>query len=126
MFNKDHIYGSMVYLSSAFISQPSNMKIIQQKHYGIMAYRSNQATNPVPFDINKVDQTNGYNWFRPLNMIFSIVMNKEAVMNFLSGILNDEQTMLAIGAKPLSNTEKSTMGMLATSDVEIVKQTNPG
>jgi hypothetical protein len=115
MFNKDNLPGAMVYLSSGFVQQPDNMKLIQENHYGIMAYCPTliSPTTPsiVPFDIDNMDiKDMGYNWFRPLNMIFSLDdINVDIIHKFTEFIVNDNDELNKLGAKMLTIGEKQSM-----------------
>ena len=65
VFSKNNIPGSLIYLSSGFIQE--NYDLIVSKHYGIMTY------NHIKFSIDNVG--NGYNFFRPINIIVSLENN---------------------------------------------------
>ncbi|MDR0674918.1 MAG: substrate-binding domain-containing protein [Mycoplasmataceae bacterium] len=108
IFAKNNKPGQIVYLSSGFVKQ--NLDLIKSKGYGIMAYDGSETqTNPTSFDVNFIDSHDGYNWFRPLNLMIPVTNNESFTteMNFIKTLLSDEykNKLIEIGAKYL-NTEE--------------------
>ncbi len=63
--------GSMVYLSAGFIQ--NNLKEIENSGFKVATYKGKE--------MNKETITNGYNWYRPLNLMLSIKQNKQNKQN---------------------------------------------
>lgn len=106
IFQANNIPGSMIYLSSGFVQQ--NLDLIKNKHYGIMSY------NSINFSIDNIK--NGYNFFRPLNlMIQTDAPNKEArkFIEFLMNTRNSSHQYFGkweeIGAKPIDEEDYQSM-----------------
>lgn len=64
---KDAKSGSMTYLSAGFVF--NNLKEIENKGFKIATYKD--------IKLNEMTVANGYNWFRPFNLIFSLKMIKD-------------------------------------------------
>jgi phosphate transport system substrate-binding protein len=105
MFSKSNNPGQIVYLSSGFVNQ--NLDLIKSKGYGIMAY-GDDATS---YDVNSIDTPDGYNWFRPLNVMTSVTGDDTYTteMQFIKTLLSDEykDKLASIGAKALNDDEIS-------------------
>ncbi len=80
---KDAKEGSIIYLSSGFIL--NNRKQIESAGFKIAKYNNSELTNETI--------TQGYNWYRPFNLIYSInqIKNKEKIVKMLQWILFDEK-----------------------------------
>lgn len=126
--------GSMTYLTTSFIANENNRKQIQDRGYKIAGYLPKQISGkPVPQpifisgtreDLGKIATLNGYNWYRPINVmidlnvqkakdfIYWIYTGKDADQPYvLEGNLgkNFIDTVYKRGAKPLSGQFFSTM-----------------
>lgn len=114
IFIANMIPGSIIYLSSGFVE--NNMNLIKKYHIGIFTY------NTQVYDINSVKD--GFNFYRPLNIMFSIDNNNAYdLAEFLLNINN----WTTIGAKPINLQDKESMMIdnnLRVSDVSIMKYEN--
>jgi hypothetical protein len=76
-----------------------------------MGYSNDNGTTITPYTIDQIDKEGGYNWFRPLNTIFSLLDQKsndiKNFINFINGI--DEGWWFKIGAKQTSHDERDSM-----------------
>lgn len=75
--------GSMTYLSSGFII--NNKEAIEAAGFKVAYYGD--------YELTEENITNGYQWFRPLNLMYSInqLKNNEYVINMLNWILFNDQ-----------------------------------
>ncbi|MGL5308578.1 MAG: PstS family phosphate ABC transporter substrate-binding protein [Metamycoplasmataceae bacterium] len=82
-FKNENKVGSMVYLSAGFIS--NNMNEIERSGFKVATY------NSIPAEVDKI--TNGYDWYRPLNLMISIAESKElaAIKELIDWILAPEE-----------------------------------
>lgn len=116
MFQKNNKPGSVVYLSSGFVE--SNIELIRKYRYGIFSYNGN------PYSINNL--SNGYNWCRPLNLMFSLnsyIVSQ--ISSFIDYLLNEvsKDQWNTIGGAPLTQPQKDSMGQLTEkSDFELIEQ----
>ncbi|MGL5522181.1 MAG: PstS family phosphate ABC transporter substrate-binding protein [Metamycoplasmataceae bacterium] len=88
-FVKDKGNGTITYLSSGFIL--NNKAMIEGAGFKIATYEN------VPMEIEKI--SNGYNWYRPLNLMISLTKNKEileANKQLITAILNLDGTSQVI------------------------------
>ncbi|MGL5246012.1 MAG: PstS family phosphate ABC transporter substrate-binding protein [Mycoplasmoidaceae bacterium] len=78
-FKADDKRGSMIYLSAGFII--NNKTEIENAGFKIATYSG------IPIDDNKI--TKGYDWYRPLNIMISILTAKEYIKDFAEWIISD-------------------------------------
>ncbi|WEK82832.1 MAG: substrate-binding domain-containing protein [Mycoplasma sp.] len=102
-FINDKEPGSVVYLSSGFVNQ--NIKLIEKSHVGLFQY------NTTSFDVSKIKEQNGYNFYRPLNVMLSIE-DKDAV-KFVNYLINEVSvdTWKSYGGKHISDQDKQSMSL---------------
>ncbi len=102
-FINDKEPGSVVYLSSGFVNQ--NIKLIEKSHVGLFQY------NTTSFDVSKIKEQNGYNFYRPLNVMLSIE-DKDAV-KFVNYLINEvsADTWKSYGGKHISDQDKQSMSL---------------
>lgn len=102
-FISDSRPGSVVYLSSGFVNQ--NIEIIKQKHVGIFAYGNTM------FDVSKIKETDGYNFYRPLNVMLS-TLDQDAI-KFVDFLINqvDASTWKNYGGKVITDEDKKSMSL---------------
>lgn len=127
--------GSMVYLTTSFLTSPDNIKQIKDGGYKIAQYQ-NDEYDPVAINLDNIQESlqkiatkGGYNWYRPINVM--IDMNVQKSKDFLNWIYKAEayeKTVLSLGANPLSERQFNSMlgtdGQLfspSASDIELVK-----
>lgn len=97
--------GSMIYLSAGFIL--NNLEEIKKHGFEVASYQG------TPLNYENIAQ--GYNWFRPFNLIYSIkyIKNKPEIIQMLIDILFDQNKIHTImqknGFKPLSELQISSM-----------------
>lgn len=127
-FSKTNKPGSCVYLSSGFIEQ--NKKLIEKKGYGIFAYKDVNQNKLYSYAVK--DITDGFNFFRPLNMMFSLTNLDSPTIDFVKYILNNtlvpDKTIEALGARKVDAQDIESMSIgnnLWVSDYEIMINT-PG
>lgn len=97
--------GSIVYLSSGFIL--NNKEEIEKEGFKIVKYGS--------FELTQENITNGYNWYRPFNLMFSInlIKDNKSIIDFIKWILFNEESINIIekeGFIKLSNEQIMSMG----------------
>ncbi len=99
-----NISGSMVYLSSGFIV--NNIKEITDAGFKVATYNSNNLVK------DKI--ANGYNWYRPFNLIVSLKTINNAVKEFIDWTLTSstsrDNILNSLGFNPLTNQQVSEMG----------------
>ncbi|MBP5256932.1 MAG: substrate-binding domain-containing protein [Mycoplasma sp.] len=100
VFNSNKIPGSMIYLSASFVQQ--NYNLIKSNKYGILSY------NNIEFDVNKI--ANGYNFFRPLNLLLSID-NSTEIKKLIDDILSYSLDVgfLNLGAQKINKEQYKSM-----------------
>lgn len=98
--------GSMIYLSSGFII--NNKKEIEKYGFKIAKYNGQEMI------IENI--ANGYNWFRPFNLIYSMdhVRHKPSIIQMFEDIIFDpnnkiHEIMKTNGFKPLSNIQRESL-----------------
>lgn len=111
---KDGPKGSMIYLSSGFII--NNMKAIEDAGFKVALYNGNNLT------IENI--TNGYEWYRPFNLMYSInqIKNNNNIIDMLKWILFDKKAKKIIseeGYVPLNNKQIKSMGWDETEENKI-------
>lgn len=96
--------GSMIYLSSGFIL--NNEEVIKKHGFKIAKYNG--------YDMILDNIANGYNWFRPFNLIYSMnhVRNKPEIIQMFEDIIFSEKIdkiMRDNKFKPLSDPQKNSL-----------------
>lgn len=110
--------GSMIYLSAGFIL--NNLEEIKKHGFEVASYQG------TPLNYENIAQ--GYNWFRPFNLIYSIkyIKNKPEIIQMLIDILFDQNKIHNImqknGFKPLINTQINSMFNNVDVEKEIDKK----
>lgn len=116
VFASNNIPGSMIYLSSSFVEQ--NYNLIEKNKYGILTY------NNIKYKSDRI--ANGYNFFRPLNLLLSINASNET-LKFIEDILSYSTTggFLKFGAQGINNKQYKSMckqDSLWISDGELMNE----
>lgn len=116
VFASNNIPGSMIYLSSSFVEQ--NYNLIKNNKYGILAY------NNIEYKNDKI--ANGYNFFRPLNLLLSVNASSQT-LKFIEDILLYSTTggFLKLGAQGINAEQYKSMckqGSLWISDDELINE----
>lgn len=124
--------GSMVYLTTSFLTNADNREQIKELGYKLAGYQSTDGDLPVYLqevkDLNKICVAHGYNWYRPINVmvdldvqkskdfIYWIYMNTLDKVDVLEFELSKQykETVAKLGAKPLTHDQFKSM--LATSN----------
>ena len=120
IFHRNNIPGSMVYLSSGFIK--ANEKLIKDSGYGILSYSG------VSFDASKIKTDNGYNFYRPLNIMLSI--EDEKSQSFAEYLISDQTAdkWVNLGAKQVDQQDIDSMckdGQFWVDDIDITMSRYP-
>ena len=100
IFNSNNIPGSMIYLSASFVQQ--NYDLIKSNKYGIMSY------NNIEYNVDKI--ANGYNFFRPINLLLSTdnsIEIKKLINDIVSYSLNTG--FLDLGAQKINEEQYKSM-----------------
>ncbi|MGL5591625.1 MAG: PstS family phosphate ABC transporter substrate-binding protein [Mycoplasmoidaceae bacterium] len=79
-FKAENKNGSMIYLSAGFII--NNITEIENAGFKIATYGDEKIS------INENKITNGYNWYRPLNIMFSLLTSKQYIKDFAEWIIS--------------------------------------
>lgn len=96
--------GTMVYLSAGFVL--NNIKEIERMGFKVATYGDTSQKLSVE------SITNGYNWYRPLNIMYSIKNIQEPIKNFTTWILeNPDATNIikTLGFIPLNSGQINSM-----------------
>lgn len=115
IFNKNHIVGSMIYLSSGFVEQ--NKDLIEQNNIGILEYDSH------PYKVDEIK--NNFKFYRPLNIMLTI--NDNSAKKFVEYMLdeNSKELWKTMGAQQVSSADKTSMSSgtnLWISDEKIMEE----
>lgn len=119
---------SMTYLTSSFIANENNRKQMEEKGYKLAGYQPKGKTTRIFIDgtkesLEKIDSQNGYNWYRPINImidldvqkakdfVYWIYMDTDEDMPATSFTLGENyiNTVYSKGAKPLDPREFQSM-----------------
>ena len=116
VFASNNIPGSMIYLSSSFVEQ--NYNLIEKNKYGILAYDN------IKYKSDKI--ANGYNFFRPLNLLLSINASSQT-LKFIEDILSysTARGFLKLGAQGINDRQYKSMckqDSLWISDNELMNE----
>lgn len=123
--------GSMVYLTTSFIANENNRKEMAKHGYRLAGYLPKNGDTPIFIDgtkqsLEKICSENGYNWYRPINTMIDLNLEKARdfvywiyfgthedmlLTNFTADSFSQYyiDTVYAKGAKPVSYTLFHTM-----------------
>lgn len=136
VFSQNNIPGSMVYLTTSFLSNKKNYEIIKKRGYKAVFYNDCE-TNPIDYEKFNWDDfvekiCNDYNWYRPIN-IFIDISDKKSI-DFIKWIYSSNSfydTMKKNGARPINDEEYNSMKCsnqncdifdLKSSDLELERE----
>ena len=107
-FKSHNKNGSMIYLSAGFIN--SNKSEIEGSGFKIAPYGAKNTT------IDSVYITEGYDWYRPLNMMVSLATDRPHIRLFAEWIISDnlvpKEVIKNAGYIELSPQQKETMSQV--------------
>ncbi|MCV3754241.1 PstS family phosphate ABC transporter substrate-binding protein [Ureaplasma zalophigenitalium] len=116
--DSDQIVGSMIYLSAGFVK--NNFEYLYKKGFRVASIQYNQKFIK-PFDyilvdnkifIQNINVANGYKWYRPLNILFSVSHCSLKTKNFLYWLLISQaasKVIEKVGGINLSREQKLVM-----------------
>lgn len=84
MFVDKDIPGAMTYMTASFVTNEHNQQMIKDHGYKLAYYvpkYTGSKPSPVEFSLDTVCTDNGYNWFRPIDIIINL--NDEKARDFI-------------------------------------------
>lgn len=120
--------GSMVYLTTSFLTNDDNISQIKEHGYKLAKYQYPDQ-QPIGFDLDDIKtsldslgkNTNGYNWYRPINVMIDLDVQKSKDFLYWIYFGNNTQeqpqtfaidyysTVYSLGAKPINMQQFSSM-----------------
>lgn len=92
MFEDNDLPGSMTYMTSSFVVNEHNQQMMQEHGYKLAKYvpkYDDKKPTPVEFSLNAICDDNGYNWFRPIDIIINL--NDQKAKDFIYWIYFDAE-----------------------------------
>lgn len=104
--------GSIIYLSSGFIF--NNLKEIENAGFKVATYSDKKIK------LTKETLTNGYNWYRPFNLLFSLkhVKNNKTIQNTINWILFNDKAKEIINKDYVALTEEQIKTMYTNNTIQ--------
>ncbi|MCV3734304.1 substrate-binding domain-containing protein [Ureaplasma miroungigenitalium] len=128
--DSDQIVGSMIYLSAGFVK--NNFEYLYKKGFRVASIAYNHKYVK-PFDYNVSDQqisitdinvAKGYQWYRPLNILFSVSKSSQKTKDFLYWLLINEKAQTVIektGGINLTDEQKLVMFVGENKNIKWLK-----